>query len=298
MSKLLKNKSLVTIVSIVACLLILWFAYSYRVNKVRAKISVPVAKEMLPARTLLTNDNVITISVASALLSNDIIKNKAFLTDSDNPLYVNYNTFIPAGGLFYDSTVVKWSHMPDSAWADIPDDYSVVSLPVLNGAATLYANTIFPGDKIDIYASYNDEDNEGAPLYGPLFTAVTVLAVKDQDGNHIFKKGPDQQKAQALIFALNNTNTNGEGNQFLLFQKALRNMDLIPVPRNKNYTDNTENAIKVGSSTIINYINSIAPEIEATIDNSTANNGTVSGGDAQSLINKLDELNNNINIEE
>ena len=73
-------------------------------------------------------------------------------------------------------------------------------------------------------------------------------------------------------------------------------MDLIPVPRNKNYTDNTENAIKVGSSTIINYINSIAPEIETTIDNSTANNGAVSGGDAQ--INKLDELNNNINIEE
>ena len=155
--------------------------------------------------------------------------------------------------------------MPDSAWADVDDDYSVVSLPVVDATAQLYANTIFPGDKIDIYVRYREDGSGDTPIYGPLYTAVTVLAVKDQNGNHIFKKSPDQQQATALIFALDHTNKDGEGNKFLMFEKALKIFgpdSIIPVPRNQKYTNDEEKSILVGSAQIINYINEIAPDVE------------------------------------
>lgn len=266
MAKLLKNKSIVTIVSIVACIIILWVAYNYRVNRVRRRVSIPVAAEKLKPRTLLTDDNIAQIDVASTLLSDEVIRNKKELTDSiRGPLYVSYNTFVPEGGLFFYSTAITWQEMPDSAWADVSDDFSVVSLPITDGVSQLYANTIFPGDKIDIYVKYSEEGSGDTPIYGPLFTAVTVLAVKDQDGNHIFKKGPEQQQAQALIFALDHTNKNGEGNNFLIFEKALKifgSSNMVPVPRNQKYTLDTEKSILVGSSQIINHINEIAPDVE------------------------------------
>lgn len=261
MGKLLKNKSIVTLVSIVVCIIILWAAYNYRVNKVKTMVEIPVARLELPPRTQLTSENVTSISVASALLEGNIIRNKNLILKADTPLYVNYNTFVPKGGLFFNSTVVKWSNMPDSAWADIDDTYSVVSLPISsNAGANLYASTIFPGDKIDIYASYTGFDD--TLVYGPLFASVTVLAVKDSDGNHIFKKGPEQQQVQALLFALNNGN-DGSENQFLLFQKAKAlGLVLTPVPRNANYTKDESKTIKVASDTIVNYIISLAPNIE------------------------------------
>ena len=194
--------------------------------------------------------------------------------NSRGPLYVSYNTFVPAGGLFFNSTAITWAEMPDSAWADVADDYSVVSLPVVDSTAHLYANTIFPGDKIDIYVRYREDGSGDTPIYGPLYTAVTVLAVKDQNGNHIFKKSPDQQQATALIFALDHTNKDGEGNKFLMFEKALKIFgpdSMIPVPRNQKYTDDTEKSILVGSAQIINHINEIAPDVEIYETDITAN---------------------------
>ena len=261
MGKIFKNKSIVTIISIVLCFAILFFAYNYRVRQIKELITIPVAKEELPARTQLTADNITTITVAKDLLPKDnIIRDKDYVLGKE-PYYVSYNTFIPKGGMLFTDNVITWSQMPDSAWKDLSEDLSMVSLPIGSSEASLYANTIFPGDKIDIYAKYTDD--AGNPVYGPFLTAVTVKAVKDQNGNHIFKKSEDQQQAQALIFALDHNNKDGSGNKFLLFQKALKIMDeLVPVPRNETYTRDEEKNIVVGSNTIINYINSIAPDVE------------------------------------
>ena len=74
--KILKNKSLVTIIAGIVCLAILFFAYRYRVNTAIKAVDVPVAVEELPARTEITEDKIKTIKVASAMLNDNVIRNK------------------------------------------------------------------------------------------------------------------------------------------------------------------------------------------------------------------------------
>lgn len=226
--KILKNKSLVTIIAGIVCLAILFFAYRYRVNTAIKAVSIPVAVQELPARTEITEDKIKTIKVASAMLSDNVIRNKTDIIGN----YVNYNTFIPAGGLFYTSAVVEWSSMPDSAWSDIPEGNTIVSLSV--NSTTTYGNSIFPGDKIDLYYKTNISKSGGSYLVlGKLIEGIEVLAVKDSTGKHIFKKGPEQTSAAALIFSV-------PEDYHLLLKKALYlDGEIIPVPRNANYNKET-----------------------------------------------------------
>ena len=132
--------------------------------------------------------------------------------------------------------------MPDSAWADIQEGYTIFSLKVTS--TSTFGNSIYPGDKIDLY--YQNRDSEGKLFIGPLIKGIQVLAVKDGDGNHIFKKSAEQQQAEALIFAVPN-------DMFLLLKRAyyLGSNSIIPVPRNKSYNAETAADTKY----IIDFIN-------------------------------------------
>ena len=159
--------------------------------------------------------------------------------------YVNYNTFIPKGSMFYRSAVVTWDKMPDSAWADVSEDYSLISLKV--NSNTTYGNSIFPGDKIDLY--YQNVNEEGKVFVGPLITGITVLAVKDVNGNHIFKRSAEQKDAAALIFAVKN-------DEFLFLKAAfyVSGSNVIPVPRNINYNPEMDSVIGKNDEYIYNFI--------------------------------------------
>ena len=129
------------------------------------------------------------VEVASSMLSKDVIRD----VNSIKGKYVNYNTYIPAGSPFYASAIIEWKQMPDSAWSSIPTGNTVFSLPV--NTTTTYGNSIFPGDKIDLY--YETKDSAGMYVFGKLIEEITILAVKDEDGEHIFKKGSKQKNASA-----------------------------------------------------------------------------------------------------
>ena len=142
MKKLFQNKSIVTILSFIVCLVILVVAYNYRVSKATNLINVPVAAKTLEGREEITEKSYRTIKVASSLITDNVVTNTNDLLNH----YVDYNTFIPEGSLFYKSAVVEWSSMPDSAWSNISNDNTIVSLPV--NSTTTYGNSIFPGDKL------------------------------------------------------------------------------------------------------------------------------------------------------
>lgn len=228
LKKILKNKSLVTIIAGIVCLAILFFAYRYRVNTAIRAVTIPVAAVEIPARTEITEDKIKTIKVASAMLSSNVITNKKNIIGK----YVDYNTFIPEGGLFYTSSVVNWSSMPDSAWSNIPEGNTIVSLSV--NSKTTFGNSIFPGDKIDLYYKTNVSKSGNTYLVlGKLIEGIEVLAVKDSSGKHIFKKGPEQTSAAALIFSV-------PEDYHLLLKKALYlDGEIIPVPRNATYDKET-----------------------------------------------------------
>ncbi len=226
LKRVLGNKGLVTLIAMVVCIVILFFAYKYRVDREIKATSVPYAIADIPARTEITEELVGTVKVASSMVTSTVITNKNNVIGK----YVNYNTYIPAGSLFYSPSVVTWDYMPDSAWRNMYNDYTIVSLPV--SSTTTYGNSIFPGDKIDLY--YHTTDN-GKLVYGKLIEGIEVLAVKDSDGSHIFKKSSDQRDAAALIFSV-------PEDLHILLRQAIYisgTSSLVPVPRNANYNPTT-----------------------------------------------------------
>lgn len=217
-----KNKSLVTLVGSIICVIIIVFFYNYRVNKKIDMVTIPVAKVRLDGRKQITEDDLKKIKVARSLLSENVIINEQKIIGK----YVDYNTFVPEGGMFYTSEVVEWEDMPDSTWSDISEGKTIVYLNIKDSAS--YGNQFFPGDRIDLYV----ETSIGGKLaYGRFVESIKILAVKDDDGNHIFEKKPSTGKPAQLIFELDEEN-------FLLMTSATRmsELSIVPVPRNSQYT--------------------------------------------------------------
>lgn len=244
--KLFKNKQIVTIVALIVCFAILVIAYNYRVGQAISAVSVPIATRDIYARELIDETCFETKKVAQSMLSPTVIKDPRLLVGGENTpaKYVNYNTFIPEGSMFYTQAVTTWDRMPDSAWADLEDGFTIFSLHV--DSEDTYGNSIFPGDKIDLYFTDKDPSTR-KPFIGPLINGITVLAVKDSDGQHIFKRSAEQQNASELIFAV-------ENDKFLFLKdaQAIHAGGIIPVPRNAEYSETGKE--EKGSKYITNYI--------------------------------------------
>ncbi len=242
--KLFKNKQIVTIVALIVCFGILVFAYRYRVNSAINAVSVPIATKTLEARTEIDETCFEIKKVAQSMLSENVITNKVELLGDEinGHKYVNYNTFIPEGSLFYRSAITTWNNMPDSAWSNIADGKTIYSLDVREN--NQYGNSIYPGDHIDLYLKGTKNQKY---FIGPLIKGIKVLAVKDENGSHIFKKSAEQKKAAALIFEVDNEN-------FLFLQKAyaVAGSNIIPILQNEKYSE--EATEQKGEEYIRNYI--------------------------------------------
>lgn len=246
-SKIFHNKSIVTLISLIACIIILFFAYRYRVNTAINAVNVPIATRRINAREEITEELFTTVKVASSMITGNVILNKNDLLGK----YINYNTFVPEGGMFYRSAVVDWNQMPDSAWADIQEGYTIFSLKVTS--TSTFGNSIYPGDKIDLY--YQNVLN-GKIFLGPLIEGIEVLAVKDENGSHIFKKSSEQKNAAALIFAV-------PDDMFSIIKRAyyISGGTILPVPRNATYNAETT----LGNEKILSFIESNSQYLEPDI---------------------------------
>ena len=286
--KLFKNKQIVTIVSLIVCFGILVFAYRYRVNKAINAVSVPIATRDLKSRELITEECFETRKVASAMLSEDVSRDSSELIgDENNPAkYVNYNTFIPEGSMFYSSAVTTWDNMPDSAWSDLEEGYTVFSLPV--NSNTTNGNSIYPGDRIDLYFRGVEMSEKGRYFIGPLINGITVLAVKDESGNHVFNRSAEQKETSALIFAVENDK--------FLFLKRAQSVDgeIIPVQRNKKYSSGDGKDIEKASDYIANYINANSKISTDDVNANKATTNTTKNNTSKTETN----TNNNVKITE
>lgn len=240
------KKVIVTIIFGIICVGILFFAYRKRVESKVNSISVPYANVEINSREEITSEMVSTVKVAKAMLSDNVIRNVSDVVGK----YVNYNTVIPKGSLFYGTSVVEWSDMPDSAWSDIKDGNTVVSLSV--SGLVMFSNSIYPGANIDLYY----QTYSGNKLvYGKLIENIKVLAVKDHNGNHIFEKTANQNGASAIIFSV------PEDLHLLLRKASYLSGKIVPVLRNAKYTDDSEESKTLVSSDFIKEL-----ILEQTID--------------------------------
>ena len=264
-----KNKNTVTIIAVILCLFILYWAYNYRIQKKTDPVSVPYALREIQPRTLVTSEMIGTVKVPKSMVTSNVLN----YTSQVIGKYVSSDAVIPAGSLFYSKVLVTWDELPSSLYADIPEGYTVVSLPVTLDST--YGNSIFPGNYIDLYFVTTSDNSK--LLLGKLIESIKVLAVVDSDGQDVFEKSSDLNAPAYLIFAVS------EEYHLLLRKASYLAGTIFPIPRNADYSLNPGNT-KISSSYLQNYIlsqtvnvaeedlKSLEPDDNVIIDNN--NNGT------------------------
>ena len=226
--KFLMNKNTVTILGVLAAIAVLYIGYNWRVKQAIDPQKVPYAKVEIASRTLITADMVGYTTVSKDMLKNNpnIIRNSGLVVGK----YVSYGTTIPENSLFYSQSLMTEEEMPDSAFANIPDNYTIYSLNV--NLHTTYGNSIYPGNYIDLYVKLVNDNGE--IVFGKLIESIEVLAVKDSSGNHVFETTVESRTPSELLFAVPNEMYR------LLMQAGYigYSLEIIPVPRNASYSAN------------------------------------------------------------
>ena len=245
------NKNTVTIIGIIACLGILYWAYNYRIKKTTDPISIPYAIQTIGPKTLITADMVKTKKVPGGIVNENVIRTSNEIIGK----YVINTAVIPEGSMFYKSQVVDWDEMPTSIAEDIPDGNTIVALPV--NMDTTYGNSIYPGNYIDLYFVTNkvtdEKYGESLLMLGKFIESIRVLAVTDSSNRNVFETAGDPLTPAYLIFSV------PEDMHLLLRKASYLDGTIFPVPRNAEYSANPKQT-RIASSYIQNHI------LEQTVD--------------------------------
>ncbi len=279
--RFLGNKNTVTILGVLLGILVLYIGYNYRVKQATTPVTVPYAKEELSSRTYITSDMIGYMEVSSS-----VVKNSANLITNASQLigqYVAFGTTIPANSMFYSSQILSSDEMPDSAFANIPDGYTIYSLSV--NLHTTYGNSIYPGNYIDLYFKGVDEMQK--VMFGKLIESIEVLAVKDSQGNHVFETTIESRTPAELQFAVPN-------DMYDLLMKAGyitgSSIEIIPVPRNASYSADPGETV-VSSDYIKDFILSKSATIPQNVTTTTPTT-TTPGNNNNNTTNNTNNDNN------
>lgn len=237
------NKNTVTIVGVIIIVGLLYFAYSSQIGTQVNPKKVLVAKVDIQPRTLITEDMVEIITVPSATVTTNVYTSQNLIVGK----YSNYNTMIPAGSMFFKSALVEFEDLPDSAFVDVKDGEIPYQFAV--NMETTFGNSIYPGNKIDLYMKAVNDETEKLVL-GKFLQDIEVLAVKDSNGRHVFENTSENRTPAYIIFGVSDE-------IHLLLRKAeyLTNysVELILVPHGG--TVESEGTLTVSSQWLKNFIN-------------------------------------------
>lgn len=251
----LTNKNTVSIILGIVAVFVLWFGYNYRIQQKTSPRTVPYANVRIPSRTQITADMVSSADVPLAMIKGDIITDVSAIINK----YVNVDTAIPEGSLFYVGSVVDQKDLPDSILYEYPDDWVLVNLSV--NTEDTYGNKIYPGNYIDIYikaVNRIDVDNmtsdtEDKIMVGKLLRDVKVLAVLDANGQDVFEDSENIKTPSQILFAV-------PEEYHILLRKAmyLRTYEvmIIPVPTNESLKAEP-GEVSISSEGLKNFINEV-----------------------------------------
>lgn len=239
------NKNTVTIIGLFLIIGILYFVYSSRIKEATNPVLVPVAKQTIQPKTLITKDMIEYKSVPRvAVDKNNTITNSAGVIGK----YSNYNTMIPKGSMFFADALITKDSLPDMSLIDVGENEVLYNFPV--DMKTSYQNSIMPGTKVDIYMkALNDQK---VLMVGRLLENVNVLAVKDSNGQNVFENTSEKRTPAYIFFGVT-------PEVHILLRKAsyLTNYQVVlfPVPSGKaNTTEAGET--RVTTDELKDFINS------------------------------------------
>lgn len=252
------NKNTVTIIGVIVIVGLLYFGYTSQINTQVKPVRIPVAAVDIQPRTLITENMIEYIEVPSAAVTSGVITSAQTIIGKDVSMYSNYNTVIPKGSMFFRSALVTAAEMPDSAFVDVKEGDIPYQFSV--NMKTTYGNSIFPGNKIDIYMKAVDD--KGKVMVGKLLENVEVLAVKDSSGRHVFENTTENRTPAYLIFGVNDE-------IHLLLRKAeylySYAVELIPVPHGGSVPSAGET--KVSTQYLKDFINANTVNLPNNIEN-------------------------------
>lgn len=222
--KVLTNRNTITIIAVIAGVILLWFFYNMTLENAINPVRVPVASRNLLATEIITADDIEYVEVNRGFLNsaNDVITSSSQLIG----YYINNGTSVSEGAMFYRNQVTTREVISQTDFDNIPDGYTIYWLPV--DMEDTYANSIYPGDKIDLWI-YGNDPNTNRRIYDEFINSIDVLEVKDGDGLNVFDDAENRSPAR-LSFAVTD--------EMFTYLNVLdeRGYNIVPVPRNKMYT--------------------------------------------------------------
>lgn len=225
--RFLGNKNTVTILCVIAGIAVLYIGYNWRVNSAINPTTIPYAKTALPSRHVITSDDIGYMEVSSSVVnrSSNVIRNANLIIGKE----VMYGTTIPQNSFFYDGAITDSNLQPDNVTADIPKGYTLFTLSV--DLHSTYGNSIYPGNYIDLWFKGVDDYNK--IMYTNLIRSIKVSDVRDSNGQSVFETSMEKRTPSELLFAV-------PDEMYSLLRKAqyISGVEIIPVPRNRDYTAN------------------------------------------------------------
>ena len=249
LKQILSNRNTVTFIGVILIVVVLYVFYNWRVNTAISPIRVPYAIQEIGPRTKITNDMIGYVDITQGSIKGDVLTNA---NTQILGMYTNVNCLIPAGSLFYKSSIVREEELPDAFLINLKEGDVAYNFDV--SMKTTYGNSMYPGNYVDVYFRY--EDDGGNKNIGKLVENVEILAVKDSAGRAVFETTTEERSPAQIIFGVN------EDIHYLLrkaeyITKNSQN-DIILVPTNASVElENGEKAeIKVTSESVRQYIES------------------------------------------
>ena len=240
LQRFLSNRTTVAILCVIAGFVVLWIGYNSRVRAKVNPVTVPSAKVTLPARHVITADDIEYIQINDDIAANadNLIQDVTLIIGKE----VTYGNKISQHGLFYEEDLTEPSYSPDFVLSDIQDGYTAFSLPV--NILSTFGGQIKRGNYIDLYFQGSDSEKDKV-IYGNLVQAIRVLDVRDGEGVSL-EHSKDAIPA-VLLFAV-------PDNLYALLIRAQQFGELIPVPHNNNYTTNPGSTRVAGTFIVEEYI--------------------------------------------
>lgn len=267
LKRIISNKNTVTIICGVLAIIVLYTAYNMRIKSLTDPVIVPYAINTLSPGQLINSKDVGTISVPKSMIRGNIYGNASQVIGK----YVQADSVVPAGSLFYTRSVVDASSLPGVEAYDYPEGNVLVNMEV--NTSTTYGNLIYPNKYIDIYlkaVNKIDEENmtkdtKDMIMVGKLIENVKVLAVLDASGNNVFSNLEQKGTPAMIIFAV-------PEEYHILLRKAmyLRTYEatLIPVPT-KESLKNEPGEVSISSEKLRKFINDVTIWDDSFIEQDT-----------------------------
>ncbi len=241
--KIVSNKNTITIIGVILCIVILYIGYNFRINQKVSLSRVPYANQTIQPRTEITEDMVSYMNVPAAFI-------KGSYYNASNQIvgkYAKDDIMIAEGSLFYTDFLTETSTVSNSAFSNVKSNETVVSYKV--GMSSTYANSMMPGDIINVY--FKAKDDNGTIMFGKFISNITILDVKNSDGQRVFENTTESRTPAYMLFAL-------PEDMHLLFRKAIYlsntyEVELILVP-NTQKQEKDDMEVYVSSKDIQTFI--------------------------------------------